>query len=380
MSTPLEILLRLLIGLVGVGLWLLILGGGVLLLHFLLSLPLRRAERARLILDLIETALQRGEPVEQSLIAISLSRDPHLGIHFHLLVAWLEKGLSLPDALRKVPNLLPRQVTAMLQAGARIGDLRKVLPACRQLLADSVSETRSALNYLVVITFIVSPATIAVFLMSAVVVFPKFHEIGVGLGGVSAAGIDWLLQYRFWFVFGQIAIQIGVFLGVAMYLLGPRSAWLPGMDRLHWWLPWRRKRLQRDFSGMLAVLLDAEMPEPEALALAANCTSNGLICKRAAAARSRMQEGESLFQAIQVIDPGREFQWRLTNAVHGNGDFRSALAGWHEALSAKAFQLQQSVAHIASTSLVLLNGVFVAIVVIAVFSFLISVINCGILW
>ena len=37
-------------------------------------------------------------------------------------------------------------------------------------------------------------------------------------------------------------------------------------------LPWRRKRFQRDFSAMLAVLLDAEVPETEAVGLAAEAT------------------------------------------------------------------------------------------------------------
>ena len=39
-------------------------------------------------------------------------------------------------------------------------------------------------------------------------------------------------------------------------------------DRLLFLLAWRRKRLQRDFSTILAVLLDSEVPESEAVTLA----------------------------------------------------------------------------------------------------------------
>ena len=146
-----DLLLRLGLVLAMLCIWALVLGGGLALLHFLVSLPMRRAERARALLDLMETALRLGEPVEQALISISQSREQSLGVRFHLFVAWLENGLHLPEALAKVPRLLPPQIVAMLRAGERIGDLRKILPACRQLLADAVSETRSALNYLVVI-------------------------------------------------------------------------------------------------------------------------------------------------------------------------------------------------------------------------------------
>ena len=38
--------------------------GPVILIHFLFSLPMRRAERARLFLDLIEDALKRGQSAE----------------------------------------------------------------------------------------------------------------------------------------------------------------------------------------------------------------------------------------------------------------------------------------------------------------------------
>src|SRR5262245_66354211 len=102
-----DIIIRIVITLAILGIWALVLGGGLALLHFLLSQPLRRAERARSLLDLIETALRRGEPVEQTLISISHSRDQSLGVRFHLFVAWLEKGLRLDEALAKVSSLVP---------------------------------------------------------------------------------------------------------------------------------------------------------------------------------------------------------------------------------------------------------------------------------
>ena len=93
----------------------------------LLTLPMRRAERARLFLDLFESSTQSGAPVEESLISIAHSRDLSMGVRFHLVAAWLEEGLGLGEALAKVPRFLPPQITAML-AGQKFGDIKKVLP------------------------------------------------------------------------------------------------------------------------------------------------------------------------------------------------------------------------------------------------------------
>jgi type II secretory pathway component PulF len=145
-------------------------------------------------------------------------------------------------------------------------------------------------------------------------------------------------------------------------------------------LPWRRKRLQRDFSAMLAVLLDAEVPETEAVSLAAQSTDNLAIIRRAERVRALLQEGVKLPEAIRALDNSRELQWRLSNALRRGAGFVRALTGWHEALDAKAFQLEQAAAQVTTTVLVLVNGVIVASFMIAVFLVLITLINTAALW
>src|SRR5439155_26891650 len=84
---------------------------------FLVSLPLRRQERARFFLDLLELGLKEGHTPEQTIVAVSRSRDPSMGARFHLLAAHLETGLRLGQALDRVPRLLPLQTAAMLRSG-----------------------------------------------------------------------------------------------------------------------------------------------------------------------------------------------------------------------------------------------------------------------
>lgn len=360
---------------------LLFLGGTFYLLHFLLTAPMRRAERARFFLDLLEGSLERGQPVEESLVSVALSRDRSLGARFHLLTAHLASGLRLVEALERVPRLLPPQIVAMLKVGQHIGDLKKVLPACRQFLRDSLSETRSAVNYVVLLAFVVTPMSLFVFVMLCVKVMPVLRQISDGMGN-SPPFLMRLVWEHFWFfVLAHVGLMAVLWFLAFIHAIGPRAVqWMPFLHRVYFRLPWRRKRMSRDFSVTLVALLDARVPETQAITLAAGCTSNRVFQRRAAHVAEKLKQGMKLTDAVSAMDDAGEFRWRLTNAAHATDGFRVALAGWHEALDAKAFQQEQAAAHGITTALVLLNGLFVGTVVTSVFGFLISIINAGILW
>jgi type II secretory pathway component PulF len=351
-------------------------------------LPLRRNERARIFLDLLELGLREGRTPEASISAAAASRDRSLGVRFQLLAAHLAQGLPLSQALAQVPRLLPPQVTAMLKTGERIGDLRKVLPACRLLLRDSVSSVRGALNYLILLAFAVTPAMIVVPIVIRVAVLPKFMDVFAAM--LDNAQLPAFTRLVFNGNGISTAIQLGIaviiWLAMLAYVGGPRlHAWLhrafPGtQDWMLARLPWRRKRLQRDFSAMLAVLLDAEVPEPEAVKLAAQSTANLAVVRRGEKVCALLKDGVKLPEAIRALDNSRELHWRLSNALGRGAGFVRALTGWQEALDAKAFQLEQAAAQTTTAVLVLLNGLIVASFMIAVFLVLVSLINGAVLW
>jgi len=362
--------------------------GATYLIYFLLTLPLRRNERARLFLDLLELGMEEGHTPEAAITRAAASRDRSMGVRFHLLAAHIEKGLRLSEALEKVPRLLPPQVCAILSVGGRIGDIKKVIPAGRLLLRDSVSYVRGAHNYLILVAFAISPAIITVPLLLKTYVLPKFKEIFAGmLEGESLPAFTR-------FVFGgdtiilaiQVAVISVIWLAALAYVGGPRlHGWVHRLfpatqDWLLALLPWRRQRLHRDFSAMLAVLLDAEVPEAEALALAAKSTANSSIIRRAEKVCALLRQGVKLPEALQALDSSRELQWRLSNALQRGAGFVRALTGWHEALDARAFQIHQAAAQITTSVLVLVNGLIVASILIAVFLVLIQLINGSCIW
>ncbi len=357
-------------------------------LYFLITLPMRRNERTRIFLDCLELGLNEGKTPETAIIDAANSRDPSLGARFHLLAAHLQNGSRLGAGLGKVRRLLPPQVTAMLEAGERIGDAAKVLPACRRLVGDGTSQTRGALNYLLILALVVSPAAIIVPLMLFVLVIPKFKEVFSGMmdgAQLPVFTVAFLESSRI-IMAVQIAVIAFTWLLMFSYIGGPRFyGWsrrlLPGIpDWIHFHLPWRRKRLQRDFSAMLAVLLDSGVPESEAVVLAGECTANSIVRRRVDNIRARLSSGVKLPDAIRALDDSGELQWRLANALRRGRDFLSALAGWHESLDAKAFQQEQAAAQLTTTALVLFNGAIVACVFIGMFLPLISLIQAMTLW
>jgi type II secretory pathway component PulF len=356
------------------------------LAYYIVSLPLRRQERARFFLDLVETGLQEGRNLEQTLIAISHTRDLSVGVRFHLLAAYLEKGLRLEEALKKVPQFLPAQVTAMLAVGAEIGDLRKVLPACRQVVKDGTSQTRGALNYLVVLAFVLTPLAPVCFTMLAVFVFPKFLLILQDMEVPVPALTVYVVDHSLSLAGILIAAALSLYLIAFFFVVGPRVAsWFrvysfPLSDWIAYRLPWRRKRMQRDFSAMAAILLDAAVPEPRAIALAANSTANQIVIGRSNLAIADLRAGKSLPEAMRRLDDSGELHWRLTNALHARNGFRAALGGWLETLDAKAFQQEQAAAQTITTACVFLNGLMVGLITAGTFSALIAIIDAGVLW
>jgi type II secretory pathway component PulF len=156
---------------------------------------------------------------------------------------------------------------------------------------------------------------------------------------------------------------------------------LPGFaDATTYRLPWRRKRLERDFSALLAALLDAGVPEGEAITLAGDAAQNSVVRRRAARVRALLVSGVKLPEAILVMDRSGELGWRLSNALRRGSGFMETLSGWCEALSARAFQQEQTAAQLATTALVLLNGLIVASIVIGIFLAFIQLLNQAVLW
>jgi len=338
--------------------------------YYLTSRPLHRQEHARFLLELVESALAQGQPVEHYIVGLARTRDESLGTRFYLLAAYIEQGRSLAASLEKVPGLAPPQLAAMLGVGESLGDYGRVLPACRELLHDGLSESRASINYQVGFAFILNPLIALGLPLIAAKMMPTFRSL---TGMISVEPLPWLTfitRILPWVCLLQLLLALALYVFAVFFLGGPRFlSWvefslLPVADRVWLCIPWRRKRLQCDFSAMLALLLDANLPEEQAVSLAALSTANVAFHRLGREAVERLRAGMKLPEALQCIDDTGEFRWRLENAGHGGGRFLAALNGWHGWLHARAYQQEQAAAQTVSTGLLLLNAASVALVAV----------------
>jgi type IV pilus assembly protein PilC len=360
-----------------------LLPGGTLavLIHFLLSLPMHRRDRALFFLDLLETVLQRGQPVEQAILAAAENHDRAIGVHFYMVAAHIEGGDRLGEALEKVPRFLPPQITAILRAGEKLGDLKKVLPACREVLRIAPDTVRSTMHYMVAILLIFAPVACWMISLLSIFVIPKFKEVFAGMGVPVWPLAQFVFANTFWLVAFEMTVFALLLSVAAIYIGGPGFVrWfqfrsVPVVDWITWRIPWKQKKLQRTFSAMLAVLLDGGVPEAVAVWLAGDCTANEICRHRARRVIAALEKGVKLDDAVRAFDDTGEFHWRLTNATHAHGGFLNALRGWHEALDAKAFQQEEAATHVLTSGLVILNGLVVALIATSMFGMLVMILK-----
>jgi type II secretory pathway component PulF len=357
-------------------------GGAVaVLMHFLLSLPMNRRDRALFFLDLLETVLQRGQPVEQAIVSAAENHDRAIGVGYFMVAAHIEGGAKLGEALEKVPAFLPPQVNAMLRTGEKLGDLKKVLPACREVLRVAPDTVRTTMHYMVAILLLFAPIACWMICLQSVFIIPKFKEIFANLSIRIWPLAQFIFANTLWLVAFEMAVFAMLMLVAVIYIGGPGFVrWfqfrsVPVVDWVAWHIPWKRKKLLRAFSAMLAVLLDGGVPEAVAVRLAGDCTANEICRHRAHRVIAALEKGVKLDEAVRAFDDSGEFHWRLTNATHAHGGFLNALRGWHEALDAKAFQQEETATHILTSGLVVMNGLVVALIATSMFGMLVMILK-----
>jgi type II secretory pathway component PulF len=356
-----------------------------MLLHFLLSMPMRRRDRALFFLDLIEMVLQRGQPLEQAIVSAAENQDRAIGVGYFMVAARIEGGARLGEALEKEPGFLPPQVNAILRAGEKLGDLKKVLSACREVLRIAPDTVRATMHYMVAILLLFAPVAIFMILLITTFVVPKFRDVAAGMGVPLWPITNFVLAMTPYIIWFEMVLFLVLLTVAAIYIGGPDAVrWfqfrsVPVVDWLAWHIPWKQKKLQRTFSAMLAVLLDGGVPELEAIRLAGESTANEICRRRARHVIAALEKGTKLDDAVRAFDDSGEFHWRLTNATHAHSGFLKALLGWHEALDAKAFQQEETATHAMTSGLVILNGLVVALIATAMFGILIAILNGALL-
>lgn len=346
------------------------------LLTYFLIRPWRRAERARVLLDLIAVGLKQGWSPEATLVAASTSRDSRMPVRLHLLAAYIEEGCRLDTALDLVPDLVSTAIRRQIQLGIRTGTLPAMVGVARDSAGSpAVGDTAAFLPGLL-FQFVIPWASISLSLFFLGAINRRlgaiWDDLISGITPRSAAGVGFAgltLSEGTALAATLLAAAIGILhLWLFSRTLGPRlTRWIPFLDRIWIRVPWQRRRLQRDFTRTLAVLLDAGVPEDRALTEAGFATGNGIFINRANLAATKLRSGVALTEAVAAVFPAGELRWRLDMGRHNPAGFSGAFAGWLRSLEESAVRREAVAAQGFATAITCLNGLLVATVAVGVF-------------
>ncbi len=326
--------------------------------------PIQRREQTRFFLYLLAQAEESGQSIEQIIISLSKGGEQPLGPQFDRVARHIEWGLmNLPEALAREPGCLPAQVMAIYKVGHETGDVNMILPVAQENHRENGESVFSGLIYHIIVL------SIAVMIVGILMtyVIPKFKAIFADMlepGEVLPEFTMLVLKISDTIKNNAAALFIPLLLLLGVWFYCKKKGWLDAFWLL---MPWRRKRLQRDYSRVLALLLDSGVPEEKAIELAAQSTSNRTIKKRARKVIAGLQSGMGLTEAIKLMDDSREFQWRLTNALQTDGKFVDSLSGWHQSLSARADRQHRSFASLIEATMILLLGLIIGSIMIGMF-------------
>lgn len=373
-------------------------------LWWLVSRHARWFEETELFLDTVEAGIADGLGVGNALAGLAEQHGRAVSPAWRRVVADLQAGRRLADALDRSPDLLPAPIAGLLKTGEATGEWRAVLAGARRWLerpkpgtlplaeyAEDGSAPPTRLNpwsqgvmfNVVLMTLFGGAVT---WLLGATV----FGTIAVAMQNLDVEPTAALVLVRDWYpavMAAQAVFGAGMVVLALACLGGPRlGLWLERLApaRARRWLqalPWRRRRAMRDFSVMFTALLDAGANEESALWQAAAWTeSTGPLRAGAEAAVADLRAGVWLPEALRHLDGDEELHWRTTLAVTRAGGFGEALRGWQESLEARA---QQQEAVVGGALLLwgeLANGLLVALLAGTVFGVLAVMADLNWLW
>lgn len=327
-----------------------------LLIHKVMTLPLRRQERARQFLDILSIAVEDGRNPEQVLCEACADGQGSIHLHIHLLAAYVGQGAPLPSALRLVDNILPRPVQALLLSGIATGNLPRILPRARSLLESSNAALDVGLRGFQAILFTTALLGAALSPFLTIVMLPRFFAIMAEFSSTPrsnpiGAFTTYVAQHQFLLPVG-FGLSLAILAGAFLFRYASSLVATPGLDLFRLLVPWHRHRVHRNFALLLGASLDAGLPEEHCVVAAAAATGNRAFERRCHQALTELRRGVPLHQAVARLDSNPAFLWRLRTALCTHGLASTALAGWVEELDAKA-QNQQRLATQAFCTLVL---------------------------
>jgi type IV pilus assembly protein PilC len=248
--------------------------------------------------------------------------NPKLKLALKEILADVQQGANLSDAMRKQPESFDKLYCAMVEAGEAGGVLDDVLQRLAKLLEDSAklnNQIKSAMTYPVTVSIL----AVLIFVGMCVFILPTFEGVFKQLGGELPVFTQILVNISNFLRSPQvIIIPIAIFIFGAVYSYiystPPGKLYLDGVGlKLPLFGDLLRKTAVARFSRTFGSLSRAGVPILGALEITGETAGNQVLTNALTNARQVVREGgqiapaiekENIFpvMAIQMITIGEE--------------------------------------------------------------------------
>jgi type II secretory pathway component PulF len=254
----------------------------------------------------IRTLVRAGVPLERGLLSAARDLRGRLGRITTALAGRLDRGESLVEALESEKQVLPPLYRAVVEAGARSGQLPTALEGLARYVRG-YSEARATIGLALWYPLVVLSLAYALFVGLVLLIVPRFLDAFDSLGLASPAPLRWLRMVGqntdYWWLAGPIALAV-------LAIAWSRSGVAARFQSVSWsWLklfPWMRSILRNyegaNFCELLALLLENEVTYPLALKLASESTGNPRLVRGARSLAEAISRGQTVPQALETVD------------------------------------------------------------------------------
>jgi general secretion pathway protein F len=253
--------------------------------------------------DELAAIVRAGLPLERNLRQVGRDIPGTLGQTVQLLATRLSHGETLPQALAAERHRFPGVYRAVVEAGLKAGRLSAALEGLAAF-ARSYAELRRAIGMALIYPLIVLTLAYVLFAYFVLQIAPEilttYSLFRFSTGGTLAAIERCRATLPYWGpILPVILAMIGVWWlhsGRAMLL---QPAWT---RRTLGWIPWLRGILANSrsacFADLLALLVEQEVPLPEAIVLAAETTADDALVAAARQVATAVERGEPVRDAM----------------------------------------------------------------------------------
>lgn len=257
----------------------------------------------------IASLVRCGVPLELGLVGLGTTLTGRLGRVTARLAGHLHGGSSLPDALALESQAIPAVYRAVVEAGLRGGRLSDALASFGGL-ARSVHELRQQIATALFYPTIIVLFAYGLFVAFIVRILPVLEETYESMQLPVAKWFAWFHPLRNTVAYWGPAVPVALCLIVIWWRMTSRSALTAGAQSglmalaiLPWrWFPGIAGILENfhraNFTHMLRVMLEQQVPLPNALQLAGDATGNARLSRVARRLAQHVRAGQSLAESL----------------------------------------------------------------------------------